>query len=78
MKFALHYLNKASRPGSEPYCFSYVPSDYSSLSQAVEHAKRIAMTEVVGAHSIKVDDYTGETQAVLTFVNGKWIDGLHF
>lgn len=78
MKFALHYLNKANRSGSEPYCFSYVPSDYASLHQAIEHAKQIAMTELVGAHSIKVDDFTGETQAVLTLVDGKWVEGLHF
>lgn len=77
MKFALHYLSKPGRPGAEPHCFSYVPSDYPSLFQAVEHAKRTATTDLVGAHATKVDDYTGETQAVLTLVEGKWIEGLH-
>jgi hypothetical protein len=78
MKFALHYLNTPSRPDASPSAFSYDASDYANLRQAVEHAKHVALTELVGVKAIKVDDHTGETQVVLSRVGGKWIDGLHF
>lgn len=72
MKYTIRFRNLPALDDAPTYYFSTGVSDYDNIAQAIVHGQRIAMTELIGAHSFIVEDEYGRVRAEWARVNGEW------
>lgn len=60
MELTTHYLNKPSKPGADPYCFSSPTGEFGSVQEAADIAKTQSDAPKMKADSFYITDATGK------------------